>query len=95
MPISILQRRVEIGIFKKKSKVRYQDRILLPTIRPLFSCSLGFCFVFIMLVLLICGDIKSNKWLRRRGSWYNFFVWHWNSNSMTALNFEKIHLLLT
>ena len=56
MPISIMQWRVEIGMFYRKSKVRYRDRILLPTIRPLFSCSSGFRFTFIMLILLTCGD---------------------------------------
>ena len=56
MPISIMQWRVEIGMFYRKSKVRYRDRILLPTIRPLFSCSSGFRFAFIMLILLTCGD---------------------------------------
>ena len=56
MPISIMQWRVEIGTFYRKSKVRYRDRILLPTIRPLFSCSSGFRFAFIMLILLTCGD---------------------------------------
>ena len=55
-----MQWRVKIGMFFRKSKVQYSDRILLPTIRSLFSCSLGFPFVFIMLILLTCGDIESN-----------------------------------
>ena len=59
MPISIMQWRVEIGMFFRKSKVRYRDRILLPTIRPLFSCSSGFRFAFITLILLKCGDVES------------------------------------
>ena len=60
MPISIMQWLVEIGMFFRKSKVRYRDRILLPAIRPLFSCSLRFHFAFITLILLTCGDIESN-----------------------------------
>ena len=36
MPICIMQWHVEIGMFFRKSKVRYRDRILLPTIRPFF-----------------------------------------------------------
>ena len=93
MPISIMQWRVEIGMFFRKSKVRCRDRILLPTIRPLFSCSSGFCFAFIMLTLLTCGDIESNPGPRRSDSCYNFSICHWNLNSMTAHNFEKINLL--
>ena len=93
MPISIMQWRVEIGMFLRKSKVRYQDRILLPTIRSLFSCSSGFRFVFVMLILLTCGDIESNPGPRRHDPCYNFSVCHWNFNSMTAHDFEKINLL--
>ena len=72
--------------------VRYRDRILLPTIRPLFFCSSGFRFAFI-LILLTCGDIESNPGPRRYDSCYNFSIGHWNFNSMTAHNFEKINLL--
>ena len=93
MPISIMQWRVEIGMFFRKSKVRYRDRILLPTIRLLFSCSSGFRFAFIMLILLICGDIESNPLPRRCDSCYNSSICHWNLNSMTIHNFEKINLL--
>ena len=39
MPIGIMQWRVEIGMFFRKFKVQYLDRILLPTIRPLFCTS--------------------------------------------------------
>ena len=93
MPISITHWRVEIGMFFRKSKVRYQDRILLLAIRPLFSCSSGFRFVFVMLILFTCGDIEPNPGTRSRDSCYNISVWHWNLNSMTAHNFEKINLL--
>ena len=51
MPISIMQWRVKVGMFFRKFKVRYRDRILLTTIRPLFFCSSGFRFVFITLIL--------------------------------------------
>ena len=65
MPISIMQWRVEIGMFFRKFKVQYRDRILLPTIRPLFSWGSGFHFAFIMLVFLTCGNIESNPGHRR------------------------------
>ena len=93
MPISIMQWRVEIGMFFRKSKVRYRDRILLPTIHPLCSCRSGFRFAFIMLLLLTCGDIESNPGPRRCDFCYNFSICYWNLNSMTAHNFEKINLL--
>ena len=51
MTIRIMQWCVEIGMFSRKPKVRYREKILLTTVRPLFSCGSGFCFVFIMLVL--------------------------------------------
>ena len=95
MPISIMHWCLEVRTFYRKSKVRYRDRILLPTIRSLFSCSSGFCFVFIMLILLIYGDIESNPGPRRRDSCYSFSICYWNLNSMTAHNFEKINLLET
>ena len=46
-----------------------------------------------MLILLTCGDIESNPWPRRSDSCYSFSICHWNLNSMTARNFEKINLL--
>ena len=91
MPLSIMQWRLGIGIFFKKSKVRYRDRILLSTIRPLFSCSSVFRFSFIMLTLLTCSE--SNPGPRRCDSCNNFSICHWNLNSMTAYNFKKINLL--
>ena len=62
------------------------------TIRPLFSCSSGFRFVFITLILLTCVDTESNPEPRRRDSCYNFSVCHWNLNNTTAHNFQKINL---
>ena len=54
MPISIMQWRVEIGIFFGRSKVRYRDRV-----RPYENMYfleaqdfVLFCFFFIMLILL-------------------------------------------
>ena len=58
MPISVMQWRVEMGMFSRKSKVRYQNRTLLPTMRHLVSCSSGFGFILMMLLLLICGGTE-------------------------------------
>ena len=93
MSISIMQWRVEIGMFFEKSKVRYQDRILLLAIRSLFSGSSGFRFAFIMLILLTCGDVELNPGPRRCDFCYNFSICNWNLNSMTAHNLKKINLL--
>ena len=82
-----------IGMFFRKYEVRYRDRALLPTIRPLFSCSSEFRFAFIMLILLTCADIESNPGPRKCNSCYNFSICHWNLSSMTAHNFKKINLL--
>ena len=87
-----MQWRVEIGMFSE-NLVQYRDRILLPTIRPLFSCSLGIRIVFITLILLTCGDIKPNPGPSRRDSCCNFSVCHSNLNSVTAYNIEKINFL--
>ena len=80
-------------MFFRKSKVRYQDRLLLPTICPLFSCSLWFLFAFTTLILLPFGDTESNPGARRSDSYYNFLIYHWGLNSTTAHNFEKANLL--
>ena len=84
-----MQWHAEIGMFYRESKVMYQGRILPPTTRPQFSCSSRFPFIFIMLTLLICDDLESNPGLRRCDFCYDFLVYRWNLNSMTAHNFEK------
>ena len=76
MPIGVMQWHVEIGMFFRKSKVLYRDRILLPTIRPLYSCSSGFRFAFRMFILLTCGDIESIPGPRTCDSCYNFSICH-------------------
>ena len=81
--------RIDRNVFRK-SKVRYRDRILLRTMCPLFSCSSGFRLVFVMLILLTCGkQIKCSA----QKDCYNFTVYNWNLNSLTAHNLEKINLL--
>ena len=80
-------------MFYKKSNVIYLDRILLPTMHPLFSWSSRFCFVITMLILLICCDIESSPGPKRHDSCNSFLVCHWNLNNMTAHNFKKINLL--
>ena len=56
-------------------------------------CSLGILFVFILLTLLVCDNIELNPRLRKRDTCYNLSICHWNLNSITAHNFEKVNLL--
>ena len=79
-------------MFFRKFKVIYQDRVLLRSIHFPFSCSSGFHFVYIMLSLLICSDTESKPGLRRCDFCRSFLVCHWNLDSMTAHNFQKINL---
>ena len=60
MPISIMRRRVEIGMFNPTHKTRF---INLKSLRVVglssgFHLSIGFVFVFLM--LFACGDIELN-----------------------------------
>ena len=44
-------------------------------------------------MLFACGDIEPNPGPKKGSSCYNFSVYHWNLNSITAHNFAKIDLL--
>ena len=53
----------------------------------------GFRFVFIILILFICGDVELNPGPKNRNSCYNFSICHWNLNGITANNFAKVNVL--
>ena len=94
MPISNMQWRVEIGIFNATSKARYFKKKSLRVAAPVFGFfSFGFRFVFILLILFVCGDVELNPGPKNRNSCYNFSICHWNLNSITAHNFAKVNLL--
>ena len=94
MPISNMQWRVEIGIFNATSKARYFKENSLRVAAPVFGFfSFGFRFVFILLILFVCGDVELNPGPKNRNSCYNFSICHWNLNSITAHNFAKVNLL--
>ena len=57
------------------------------------SSVLEYRFVFILLILFVCGDIELNPGPKNRNSCYNFSICHWNLNSITALNLAKVNLL--
>ena len=77
MPISIRQRRVEIGMFNPTHKARFINLKSLRVVGNSSEFRLGIRFVFVFLMLFVCGDIELNP----------------NSNSITAHNFAKIDLL--
>ena len=94
MPISNMQRRVEIGIFNATSKAKCFKKKSLWVAAPVFGFfSFGFCFVFILLILFVCGGFELNPGPKNRNSCYNLSICHWDLNSITALNFAKVNLL--
>ena len=94
MPISNTQWRVEIGIFNATSKARYFKKKSPLVAAPVFCFfSFGFRFVFIVLILFVCGDVELNPGPINRNSCYNFSICHWNLNSIAAHNFAKVNLL--
>ena len=93
MPVSVMQYRVEIGIFNILATARYSKKQSLQILYPLFSCCVFFRFTFLLLTLSACGDIHLNPGPKRNRSFYNFSIYHWSLSSITAHNYEKINLL--
>ena len=93
MPISIMQWRVEIGLFNIRFNIRCKSNALGP-LTPLLCTIAGISITLLSLFLLLCGDVELNPGPnKKRNSWSNFSICHWNLNSLTAHNFEKINLL--
>ena len=94
MPISNMQWRIEIGVFNATSKARYFKKKILQIAAPVFCFfSFGFRFVFIVLILFVCGDTELNSVPKNRNSCHNFSICHWNLNTIAAHNFTKANLL--
>ena len=93
LPISIMQWRVEIGMFNPAHKTRFINLKSLRVVGLSSGFRLGIRFVFVFLMLFACGDIELNPGPKKRSSCYNFSVCHWNLNSITTHNFAKIDLL--
>ena len=85
--------RVEIGIFNAEYKVRLPTTTSQKANCTLSFFSLGIRFVFVLLMLLVCGDIELNPGPRKHDTSYNLSICHWNLNSIAAHNFEKVNLL--
>ena len=92
MPISIMQWQVEIGMFNPTHKTRFINLKSLWLVVLSFGFHLGFCFVFVVLMLFVCGTLNLIR-VQKMNSCYNFSVCHWNFISITAHNFAKIDLL--
>ena len=90
MPVSIIQWRIEIGIFHTRfSKVsKWRSALLLCN-----YCTIAFYFVCCMaLTLFIYGDVGLKLGLRNTKSYY-FLLCHWNLNSLPAYDFSKRSLI--
>ena len=88
-----MQWRVNIGMFNPTHRTRFINLTSLWVVGLSSGFRLGIRFVFVVLILFACGDIKLNLGPKKRSSYCNFLVCRWNLNSITAHNFAKIDLL--
>ena len=88
-----MQWRVEIGIFNAEYKMRVSTTTSQNSNYTLDFCGVDIRFLFVLLILLVCGDIELNLGPRKRDTCYNLSIWFHNLNSMAANNFEKGNLL--
>ena len=88
----IIQWRVEIGMFNHTHKTRFINLKSLRVVGLSSGFRLGIRFLFVLLMLFVCGDIQLNPGPKKE-LLYNFSVCHWNLNSITARIFAKTHLL--
>ena len=93
MPISIMQWRVEIGIFNIRFCIRCKSNAV-GSLTPLLYTIAGTSITLLTIFLLLCGDVELNPGpTKKRNSWFNFSICHWNLNSLTSHNCEKVNLL--
>ena len=95
MPISIMQWRVEIGIFNIRFCIRCKSKAL-GSLTPLLYTIAGTSFTLLTIFLLLCGDVELNPGpTKKSNSYFNFSICHWNLNSfsLTSHNCEKANLL--
>ena len=61
---------------------------------PLLYTIARISITVLSIFLLLIGDVELNpRPTKKRNSWFNFSICHWNLNSLTAHNFEKVNLL--
>ena len=93
MPISTVQWRLQIGIFKTRLYIRFKSNTH-GSSTPLLYTIAGISITLLSVFLLPCGDIELNPGPNKgRYSLFDLFICHWNLYSLTAQNFEKVNLL--
>ena len=76
MAISIMQWRVEIGMFNPAHKTRFFNEKSLRVVGLSSGFRLGIRFIFVVLMLFACDDIELNPGPKKRSSCCNFSVCH-------------------
>ena len=89
MPVNVVQWRVEIGVFDALCDVRYTTKFSRSNHRP-SKKAIVTVLIFTLLLLFMSGDIELNPVPNKTNSSCKFSVYHWNLNSLTAHNFEKV-----
>ena len=92
MPVNSVQWRIEIGVFDALRDVRYTIKFSRSSHTP-FKKKNSYCSYFSLLVLFMSGGIELNTRPDQTNSSCKFSVCHWNLNSLTSHNFEKVGLL--
>ena len=88
-----MQWRVEIGIFNIRFCIRCKSNAL-GSLTPLPYTIAWTSITLLTIFLLLYGDVEFNHGrTKKRNSWFNFSIYHWNLNSLTANNFEKVNPL--
>ena len=68
IPISIMQWRVEIGMFNPTHKTRFINLKSLRVVGLSPGFRLGIRFVFVVLMLFACGDTEVNPGPKKKGA---------------------------
>ena len=93
MLISIMQWRVEIGIFNIRFYVRCKSNSFGPLARLIYTIA-EISIKLLSIFLVLYSDVELNPGhTKKRNSWFNFSISYWNLNSLIAHNFEKVNLL--
>ena len=81
MPISIKQWRVEKGIANIRFCIRCKSNAL-GSLKPLLYTIAWTSITLLTILLLLCDDVELNPGpTKKRNSWLNFSICHWNLNS--------------
>ena len=93
MPIIIMQWHIEIGILNILFCIRSRPNAL-GSLTPLLYTIARISIKLLSLFLLLRCNVELNPGpTKKRNSWFNFSICHWNLNSLTAHDFEKVTLL--